>query len=76
MPDPTTRGEVIGEGALRGERQPTDSCSTSTTAVVGVDAAGYSLTALALGVAALNASTGLCLGCMGYLLIRRLQSAT
>jgi hypothetical protein len=29
--------------------------------VVGVDAVGYSLTALAFGVAALNASTGLCL---------------
>jgi hypothetical protein len=44
--------------------------------VVGVDAVGYSLTALAFGVAALNASTGLCLGCMAYLLIHRLQSAT
>ncbi len=43
--------------------------------VVGVDVAGYSLTALAFGVTALNASTGLCLGCKGYLLIRRLQSA-
>jgi hypothetical protein len=43
--------------------------------VVGVDVAGYSLTALAFGVAALNASTGLCLGCKAYLLIRRLQSA-
>ena len=38
---------------------------------VGVDVAGYSLTALAFGVAALNASTGLCLGCKAYLLIRR-----
>ena len=38
--------------------------------VVGIDAAGYGLTAFALGVAALNASTGLCLGCKAYLLIR------
>jgi hypothetical protein len=43
--------------------------------VVGVDVAGYSLTALAFGLAALNASTGLCLGCEAYLVIRRLQSA-
>jgi hypothetical protein len=42
---------------------------------VGVDVAGYSLTALAFGVAALNASTGLCLGCKAYLLIRRSPSA-
>ncbi len=42
---------------------------------VGVDVAGYSLTALALGLAALNASTGLCLGCKAYLLILRLQSS-
>ena len=42
---------------------------------VDVDVAGYSLTALTFGVAALNASTGLCLGCKAYLLIRRLQSA-
>ncbi len=41
----------------------------------GVDVAGYSLTALACGAAALNASTGLCLGCKAYLLIRRLQPA-
>ena len=40
---------------------------------VGVDVAGYSLTALAFGVAALNASTGLCLGCKAYPLIRRWQ---
>jgi hypothetical protein len=43
--------------------------------VVGADVAGYSLTALAFTVAALNAATGLCLGCKAYLLIRRLQSA-
>jgi hypothetical protein len=42
---------------------------------VGVDVAGYSLTALAFGLTALNAATGLCLGCRAYLLIRRLQSA-
>ena len=41
----------------------------------GVDVAGYSLTALAFGLAALDACTGLCLGCKAYLLIRRLQSA-
>ena len=43
--------------------------------VVGVDVAGYSLTGLALAVAALNAATGLCLGCKAFVLIRRLQSA-
>ena len=42
--------------------------------VADVDVAGYSLTALAFGVAALNAATGLCLGCRAYLLIRRLPS--
>ena len=40
--------------------------------IVGVDVAGYSLTALAFGVAALNASTGLCLGCKAYPLFRDL----
>ena len=40
---------------------------------VGVDVAGYGLTALALAGAALNASTGLCLGCKAYVLGRRLQ---
>jgi hypothetical protein len=39
--------------------------------VVGVDVPGYGLTALAFGVSALNASTGLCLGCKSYLLIGR-----
>ena len=43
--------------------------------VAGVDVAGYGLTALAFALAALNASTGLCLGCRAYLLIRRLRSA-
>lgn len=42
--------------------------------VVDVDVAGYSLTAFAFVLTALNASTGLCLGCKAYLLIRRLQS--
>ncbi len=42
---------------------------------VDVDVAGYGLTALAFGVAALNASTGLCLGCKAYLLIRRPRPA-
>ena len=46
-----------------------------TTFALGVDVAGYSLTALAFGVAALNASTGLCLGCKAYHLIRRLKPA-
>lgn len=43
--------------------------------ITGFDTAGYSLTLLALGVAALNASTGLCLGCKAYLLIRRPRQA-
>lgn len=43
--------------------------------IVGIDAVGYSLTALAFGVVALNAATGLCLGCKAYLLIRRPQAA-
>ncbi len=41
----------------------------------GADVAGYSLTALAFGAAALNASTGHCLGCQAFLLVRRLRSA-
>lgn len=43
--------------------------------VGGMDGAGYSLTALAFGVAALNASTGLCLGCTAYEWLRRRRSA-
>src|ERR687898_465318 len=43
--------------------------------LLGVDVAGYGLTALAFGVAALNASTGLCLGCKAYHLIRRWKPA-
>src|SRR5687768_13758267 len=48
---------------------------TLTFFAFGVDLAGYSLTALAFGLAALNASTGLCLGCKAYPLIRRWQAA-
>ena len=40
--------------------------------IVDVDMAGFALTALAFGLAALNAATGLCLGCKAYVLIRRL----
>ena len=39
--------------------------------LVGVDVAGYGLTAIAFGLAALDASTGLCLGCKIYVLFRR-----
>ena len=49
--------------------------SALTFFAVGVDAAGYTLTALAIGLTALNASTGVCLGCKAYLLIRPAQSA-
>jgi hypothetical protein len=45
------------------------------TFVLRVDVAGYGLTALAFGVAALNASTGLCLGCKAYHLLRRWNPA-
>jgi len=41
--------------------------------VVGGDLAGYSLTAITIAVAALDAATGLCLGCKTYLRIRRLS---
>ena len=41
-----------------------------TSFALGVDVAGYGLTALAFGAAVLNASTGLCLGCKAYLMIR------
>ncbi|OLT47799.1 DUF4395 domain-containing protein [Cellulosimicrobium sp. CUA-896] len=43
--------------------------------ITGLDGAAYGLTLLALGVAALNAVTGLCLGCKAYLLIRRPRPA-
>ncbi len=46
-----------------------------TTFLLGIDVAGYGLTALAFGMAVLNASTGLCLGCKAYHLIRRLRPA-
>ena len=42
-----------------------------TLFAVDVDVAGYGLTALACALTALNASTGLCLGCKAYVLIRR-----
>ena len=42
---------------------------------VGADVAGYGLTAFAFGVTALNAATGLCVGCKVYPLVRRPQSA-
>jgi uncharacterized protein DUF4395 len=40
------------------------------TFILSLDAAGYTLTAVAFAFAALNASTGLCLGCKAYHLIR------
>jgi hypothetical protein len=43
--------------------------------VLGLDVAGLGLTALTFGVAALNAATGVCLGCKAYLLIRRSRAA-
>ncbi len=43
--------------------------------LIGLDVAGYGLAALAFGVTALNALTGLCLGCKVYPLVRRLQQA-
>ncbi|TWD84814.1 uncharacterized protein DUF4395 [Kribbella amoyensis] len=46
-----------------------------TAFVLGADAAGYGLTALAFAVAALNASTGLCLGCKAYQLVSRRKPA-
>ncbi len=62
----------------RGSRQLVGFVLTAlglTFFVVGGDVAGSSLTALAFGVTALNASTGLCLGCKAYLLARRSPSA-
>ena len=43
--------------------------------VIGIDVIGYALTAVALAGAAINATTGVCLGCKVYLLARRLQQA-
>lgn len=39
---------------------------------LGNDVAGYSLTGLVCAIAALNAFTGLCLGCQAYRRVRRL----
>ena len=41
------------------------------TFALDVDVAGYGLTAVAFALTALNASTGLCLGCKAYHLVRR-----
>lgn len=41
--------------------------------IIGVDGIGYGLTAVALVGAAIDATTGVCLGCQIYLLARRLQ---
>jgi hypothetical protein len=41
-----------------------------TSFVLGADVAGYCLTAFAFGAGAVNASTGLCLGCKAYQLVR------
>ena len=43
--------------------------------VVSMDVPGYCLTALAFAASALNAATGLCLGCKAYLLVRRPEPA-
>lgn len=43
--------------------------------MAGADVAGYGLTAVAFGLTALTAGTGLCLGCKAYLLVRRPQRA-
>ena len=43
--------------------------------VLGADVAGLGLTGLTLGLAVVNASTGVCLGCKAYLLIRRFRPA-
>ncbi|WP_432883468.1 DUF4395 domain-containing protein [Kribbella sp. CA-245084] len=45
------------------------------TFVLDVEVAGYGLTALTFALVALNACTGLCLGCHAYQLIRRLKPA-
>jgi hypothetical protein len=43
--------------------------------VIGIDVIGIALAAVALAGAAINATTGVCLGCKVYLLARRLQQA-
>jgi uncharacterized membrane protein YidH (DUF202 family) len=45
------------------------------TFAFGVDVAGYGFMAFVFGVAALNASIGLCLGCKACHLIRRVKPA-
>ncbi len=39
--------------------------------IIGIDLVGYILTALAFGMAAINALTGFCVGCKAYPLFRR-----
>jgi len=41
--------------------------------LIGVDAIGYGLTAVAVAGAVIRATTGVCLGCKVYVLARRLQ---
>jgi Domain of unknown function (DUF4395) len=41
--------------------------------VIGVDGIGYGLTAVAVAMALIDATTGVCLGCKFYPLARRLQ---
>ena len=43
--------------------------------LLGADAGGYGLTAVACGLAALNAATGVCVGCQAYHLIRGVKPA-
>ncbi|PYF99768.1 protein of unknown function [Georgenia satyanarayanai] len=43
--------------------------------LIGVDAMGYSLTAVAAAGSVVRATTGLCVGCKIYVLVRRLQHA-
>jgi hypothetical protein len=55
---------------------PTEIVATHPpTRPAGGHVPGYGLTALAFGVSALNASTGLCLGCKAYQLISRPEPA-
>ena len=41
-----------------------------TSFIVGADVVGYVLTTVAFALTALNACTGICLGCKAYQLIR------
>lgn len=45
------------------------------TFIIGIDIAGYTLTAVAFSMAALNALTGLCLACKAHVLVRGRQPA-